>query len=216
MKAKDLTGQQFGRLTVLHRTEDHYYPSGRHDICYMCECECGQKVKVLGIHLRSGHTTSCGCFRVDTARQNMTKHGMTGTRLHNIWRNMIGRCYNQNHKNYDAYGGRGIRMCAEWLESFETFYEWALNNGYSDKLTLDRKDVNKGYEPSNCRWVTQKEQCNNTRRNVEVELNGETHTLKEWTEILGLNYRTIFSRIQRGWSPLQALTTPVRMVTEHI
>lgn len=215
MKFKDLTGQRFGRLTVESRTDDHYYPSGRHDVQYICRCDCGSVVTVLGIHLRSEHTVSCGCYRVETSRDTMTTHGMTGTRLHNIWKNMLERCTNVNHKNYDIYGGRGITVCEEWLNSFESFYEWSMQSGYESNLTLDREDVNKGYCPSNCRWITQKEQCNNTRRNIEVELNGETHTLKQWTEILGLKYGTIVSRVARGWDPVDALTTPVRSITEH-
>ena len=140
---------------------------------------------------------------------------MTGTRLHNIWKNMLERCTNPNHKNYEIYGGRGITVCDEWLASFDIFYEWAIHNGYKEQLSLDRIDVDGGYNPSNCRWVTQKAQCNNTHRNISVEFNGETHTLKQWTEILGLKYSTIASRVQRGWDPVKALTTPVRSISEH-
>lgn len=215
MKLKDLSGQKFGRLTVLQRAEDHYYPSGRHDVQYLCKCDCGNNVTVFGIHLRSGHTVSCGCYRVEVTKFTMTKHGMSGTRLYNIWRNMYERCTNTNHPNYSIYGGRGITVCDEWVDSFEDFYLWSIQNGYGDALSLDREDVNKGYSPSNCRWITQKEQCNNTRRNIEVELNGEVHTLKQWTDILDLKYGTIASRVKRGWDPVDALTTPVRSVTEH-
>ena len=215
MKFQDLTGQTFGRLTVLHRTENHYYPNGRHDVQYLCQCECGNTVSVLGIHLRSGHTTSCGCYRAETTKTTMTTHGMTGSRLHNAWKNMIERCANPHHKNYDIYGGRGIEVCRDWQNSFQAFNDWAMQNGYAEHLTLDRIDVNRGYSPENCRWITQKAQCNNTRRNINVEINGETHTLKQWTEILGLKYGTISSRVERGWSPRDALLTPVRSTTEH-
>ena len=210
-----MTDQKIGRLTVLSRAEDHFYPSGRHDVQYLCKCDCGALVTVLGIHLRSGHTVSCGCFRVETARNTMTTHGMTGTRLHNIWKNMIERCTNSGHKNFDIYGGRGIRICDSWLTSFDEFYKWAIRYGYRDDLSLDRIDVNSGYSPMNCRWVSQKEQCNNTRRNINVEIDGETHTLKQWAEILGLKYGTIASRVKRGWSPVEALTKPVRSIAEH-
>ena len=215
MKLKDLSGETFGMLHVVQRAEDHYYPSGRHDVQYLCKCDCGNTINVLGIHLRSGHTVSCGCLRAKTARETMTTHGQTGTRLHNIWKNMLERCTNPNHKNYLIYGGRGINVCDEWSSSFEVFFEWAVNNGYDDTLSLDRANVDMGYNPRNCRWITQKEQCNNTRRNINVEIDGETHTLKQWVEILGLNYGTIVSRVKRGWDPVDALKTPVRAIAEH-
>ena len=145
----------------------------------------------------------------------MTTHGKTGTRIYNTWKNMLERCTNPNHKNYCIYGGRGITVCDEWSSSFEAFFEWAVNNGYDDKLSLDRVNVDMGYNPSNCRWVTQKEQCNNTHRNINVEIDGETHTLKQWTEILGLKYGTIASRVKRGWDPVNALKTPVRATAER-
>ena len=146
----------------------------------------------------------------------MTTHGLTGTRLYSIWKNMIERCVNRNHKNYNQYGGRGITVCDAWLTSFEEFYKWSIFYGYNDGRSLDRIDVNKGYNSMNCRWVTQKDQCNNTRRNINVEMDGEIHTLKQWTEILGLKYGTIASRVSRGWDPVTALTTPVRSVSEHM
>ena len=215
MRLTNIIGLKFGRLTVLSRVDDYCYPSGRHDAKYRCECECGKSVEVLGIHLRSGHTTSCGCLRADVARDTMTTHGMSGTRLYNIWKNMLERCTNPNHKNYESYGGRGITVCAEWGDSFEKFRAWAEGNGYSDALTIDRIHVNYGYYPENCRWVTQKTQCNNTRRNIVVNIDGVTHTLKQWTEILGLSYGTIASRVSRGWSPEKALITPVRTSAER-
>ena len=203
---KDLTGEIFGRLTVLYRTNDHYYPSGRHDIQYRCRCECGTEINALGVHLRSGHTKSCGCLRKETTGNTKRTHGMTNTRLHNIWKNMKSRCTYERHEDFDLYGGRGITVCDEWLNSFDAFESWANNNGYSDGLSIDRCDVNGNYEPGNCRWITQKAQCNNTRRNINIEFNGETHTMKEWAEILGIKYGTLQSRIARGWSYKKALT----------
>lgn len=211
----NMIGKRFGRLVVIKRTSDHYYPSGRHDVCYTCQCDCGNVVDVLGIHLRSEHTISCGCFRVDTSRQAMTTHGMTNTRLHNIWKNMLERCFNHDHKNYDIYGGRGITVCDEWKDNFKSFAEWSFENGYADYLSLDRVNVDDGYSPDNCRWVTQKDQCNNTRRNINVTISNETKTLKQWAEYYGLKYGTIVSRVDRGWNPIKALTTPVRSISEH-
>lgn len=207
MKLQDLTGQTFGRLLVVQRIEDHYYPNGRHDVQYICRCVCGNEINALGIHLRSGHTKSCGCFRKDTTGRMKKTHGMTNTRLHNIWKNMKSRCTCSSNDDYHLYGGRGITVCKEWEGDFHTFANWAIYNGYSDGLSLDRQDVNKGYCPENCRWVTQKAQCNNTRRNINIDFNGETHTLKEWAEILHINYGTLQSRIARGWSYERALST---------
>lgn len=207
MKFKDLSGQTFDRLKVLERIDDHQYPSGRHDVQYSCLCECGKKVDVLGIHLRSGHTKSCGCFRKETTSRHKRKHGLTNTRLHNIWSNMKSRCTCENNDDYHLYGERGISVCEEWMHDFMAFAEWALNNGYADNLSLDRCDVNKGYSPDNCRWATQKTQCNNTRRNVNIEFRGESHTMKEWSEILHIKYGTLQSRIARGWSYDRALST---------
>jgi hypothetical protein len=206
-KFKDLTGETIGRLKVLYRTEDHYYPSGRHDVMYTCKCECGNIVDVLGIHLRSGHTKSCGCYREFTTKINKTTHGMTNTRLYYIWKNMKSRCFNPNNQDYLDYGGRGITVCQEWVNDFVNFMMWSLQHGYNDTLTIDRINVNGNYEPSNCRWATQKVQCNNTRVNIYVELDGITHTLKEWCEILNLDYNKIHSRVYNGWDPVIALTT---------
>ena len=205
MKFIDLTGEKIGRLSVIKRVEDHYYPSGRHDVQYLCKCDCGKYVNVLGIHLRSGHTISCGCYRKEIATKNMTTHGQTGTRLYTIWKNIKGRCLNKNHDDYMYYGGRGITICDEWKNDFETFYKWAMSHGYDDNLTIERMDVNKDYCPENCTWITQAEQANNTRRNIKITINNETHTLKQWVDILGLTYTTVVSRIERGWNPEKAL-----------
>lgn len=204
---KDLTGKTFDRLTVLQRVEDHYYPSGRHDIQYKCRCDCGKELNVLGIHLCSGHTKSCGCFRQDTTSANRKMHGMTNTRLYSIWKNMKRRCLSKTHPDYALYGERGISICDEWIQHFDMFEKWAIDNGYADDLSLDRRDVNGNYEPNNCRWVTQKVQCNNTRRNINIQYNGEVHTMKEWASILGINYGTLQSRISRGWTFERALSS---------
>ncbi len=202
---KDLTGQKFGMLTVVQRVEDHVYKNGRHDIVYECKCDCGNNKDVLAVHLRSGHTQSCGCYRAKNTSEMRYKHGGRDTRLYCIWKNMKARCLNAMHDDYSLYGGRGITICDEWICDYKSFADWANGCGYTDALTLDRMDVNGNYCPENCRWVTQKEQCNNTRRNIFVEIDGNTHTLKEWCEKLSLNYGTVSSRVRRGWSPQDAI-----------
>ena len=216
-KLKDLSGAIFGKLTVIKRIEDHYYPNGRHDVAYLCRCQCGREVEVLGIHLRSGHTQSCGCFRKETTRQNRTKHGATNDPLYSTWKNIKGRCYNPNNPSYAYYGGRGIQVCEEWQHDYLKFAEWATSNGYDPQLSIDRIDFNGNYEPSNCRWVGQEVQSNNTRRNIFITFNNETHTVKEWSQLLKISYSCLWSRLKRGWPHDKALSTkPRAMKTPEI
>lgn len=143
------------------------------------------------------------------------------TRLNNIYSHMKSRCYNPNSDHYKYYGGRGITVCDEWLnpdmvynngkgswtKGYEAFKKWALENGYQDNLTIDRIDVNKGYCPENCRWVTRKVQQNNTRRNHLLTYKGETKNITEWAEITGISVTAITKRIRRNWTVERALET---------
>lgn len=131
-------------------------------------------------------------------------------RLWVIWKSMRNRCKNPHHKNFRDYGGRGIKVCDEWRNSFQSFAEWALANGYSDILTIDRIDVNGNYEPSNCRWVDAKTQCRNRRNNRLITFHGKTKTLSEWAEIKRIPVSTLHVRLKHGMSIEDALTTPVR------
>lgn len=138
-------------------------------------------------------------------------HGGTGTRLHQAWQNMKARCYRKSTREYCNYGGRGISICDEWLNSFEPFKEWALSNGYKDDLTLDRIDNNGNYEPSNCRWITNQEQQHNKRTNRLITFNGITKTLTQWAKEMNLTVKGLETRLDRcGWNIEKALTTPTR------
>lgn len=131
-------------------------------------------------------------------------------RLYRIWADMRTRCNNPNFTKYADYGGRGISVCEDW-QRFKPFQAWAMENGYSDALTLDRKDNNEGYSPENCRWVTQKEQCNNKRNNHLLTYNGETLTIAQWARRLGVNYFSLHDRITKlGWSDEKAIGTPIK------
>ena len=127
-------------------------------------------------------------------------------RLYNIWRKMKQRCYNNNDPKYKNYGARGICICDEWKHDFILFYNWAIENGYRDELTIDRIDVDGNYEPDNCQWATPKQQARNTTKNRNYTINGETHCLSEWCEILNLRYKTVYTRIfEYNWPIKQAL-----------
>lgn len=159
-KKKDLTGARFGKLVAVRTVGKK---SGA--FIWECMCDCGNLTVVRGFELTRGHTKSCGCLRRDLMIENNTTHGLHHTRLYTIWCGMKERCYNRNASNYSFYGGRSVAICAEWLTDFRTFYEWAISNGYKDGLTLDRKDSDGDYEPSNCQWITRSE--NTTRANTK-------------------------------------------------
>ena len=140
--------------------------------------------------------------------KNHLKHGLSHTRIDNIYKSMISRCYHKENNRYARYGGRGIGVCDEWLHDKTKFFEWAFANGYSNDLTLDRIKVNENYSPNNCRWATQKEQSNNTRSNHLVTYNEKTQTIAQWAEEVGIMYDTLSRRLSHGWSVEEALTTP--------
>jgi len=140
----------------------------------------------------------------------MLTHGGAHTRLYSIWKGMLRRCRNKNALCYVYYGGRGIKVCDEWL-AFIGFRCWAINNGYDDSLTLDRIDNDGNYEPNNCRWATKMEQANNSRNNRFITYGGKTFSVAEWARKLGLPRSVIYDRlIKRGWSVRAAFTEPIR------
>ena len=162
----------------------------------------------VGTHLNSGHTQSCGCIHSEVVCAVMNKHGACDSRLYRIWAGMIKRTYNQQSKDFGYYGGRGITVCDSWKNDFQPFHDWAIESGYSDNLTLDRIDNQKGYSPDNCRWVTMKIQCNNKSNNRFIEFRGERKTLSQWADLLGIKGCTLLWRLRKGWSIEKALSTP--------
>lgn len=202
----DLTNQRFGKLLVIERAEN----KGRR-VAWLCQCDCGKKKIVTTRDLRAGDTNSCGCLHHETQKDSMTIHGLRYDKLYNIWRSMKQRCYNENERHYADYGGRGITVCDEWRNDFQSFYNWAMANGYSDGLTIDRKDNNGIYCPENCHWTTVLGQANNKRNNYVISYKGKTQTLAEWSRELGIPYSTLHKRLTReNMSVARAFIMPVR------
>lgn len=208
MHPSDLSGVQFGRLTVLTEAPK----SGRRRM-WVCRCECGNELTTKGDYLRSGDTKSCGCLNLERCsamgRSNV-KHGLRASRLYRIWSGMKQRTTNPGYHGWAGYGGRGISVCDEWLE-FESFQSWAAAAGYGDSLTLERSDNNKGYSPENCRWATKKEQQNNRRTNVVIEIDGERKTVAQWAELSGLSHSTLLKRYWAGVPADRLLEAPDRI-----
>ena len=208
---KNLMGKTFGRLTVI---KDSGERAKNGNILWECVCECGKKRLVLGANLLNGQTKSCGCYSTDILKKVSTKHGLSKvngkkTKLFMTWDSMRQRCTNSNHANYKDYGGRGIDVCPEWLNDFEAFHDWSMANGFSDDLSIDRIDNDKGYSPDNCRWVDAKTQIRNRRNTVTYNWKGSEYTLAELGELTGINKMTIKSRLNRGCSLEEALSPDV-------
>lgn len=172
---------------------------------YKCVCiYCGTVIERRSDIVKNG-LAKCDC------QYKSERHGQTRTPLYRAWSAMRNRCQNASNEEYKNYGERGIKVCKEWGNSFCEFYKWSMLNGYKDGLTIDRIDNNKGYSPDNCRWVDMKTQCNNRRSNRMITYNGKTQTMSQWADELGINYRTLKSRInQMKWSIDKAFNEPIR------
>lgn len=206
----DMMDKRFGLLVVLGKS---YSKNG---VYWRCLCDCGKITIVRGTSLRNGTAKSCGCGSIKQALLNCekhrTKHGFSHKeRLYETWKNMKRRCYDKNNKRYQFYGGKNVCVCKEWLKDYLCFRNWALLNGYSDKLTLDRIDNNGNYCPENCRWATAKQQANNQSRNHFITYKNITLTLSEWASKFGITYATMQHRIQRNWDMDKIENTPRRI-----
>lgn len=190
-KLIDLTGQKFGRLTVIERAK-----SKGKATCWLCRCDCGNEKTVRGSHLINKKIFSCGCLN----REKATTHGMSNRKIYKWWAAIKTRCFNVHSASYSNYGGRGITMFPAWVNDFQAFYDYVSNlphfgeNGY----TLDRINNDGNYEPDNVRWATAKEQARNTRKNVYVNFQGEKVTLAEAAEKSGVPFITLWKRLERG------------------
>lgn len=197
---RDLTGRRFGRLFVLsfsHASRWH-----RH---WVAACSCGSITTVTAGNIRSGHTKSCGCKKLEYIPTSRT-HGGCGTNLYRIWTHMRERCENPKQKHYRSYGGRGIKVCREWHESFEAFRDWALANSYEHGLTIDRRDNDQGYSPSNCRWVPFLVNARNKSTTRRFAFRSSMMTIPEISELTSIPRTTLWGRISSGMTAEEAVS----------
>ncbi len=203
--AVQMSGRRFSRLLVLGASSKRTKSKNIH---WKCACDCGNKTIVDGHNLRIGHTRSCGCLIPESIVTACKTHGLINEPEYGIWSGMIQRCTNPNVNSFKYYGGRGIKVCDRWLNSFENFY-LDMGKRPSLKHTIDRKENAGDYEPSNCCWSTSIEQANNKRNNIHFDILGVSKSLSQWTREYGINYGTAWSRIKDlGWSPIDAVTRP--------
>lgn len=204
-RAIDIAGQRFGRLVAIRFLGSRLHDGSR---CYECHCDCGEVLILETNRLRSGNTRSCGCLRREITVDRMTTHGGCRWPEYKVWRVMIQRCELKTSQSYPRYGGRGISVCEQWMHSFENFIS-DMGRRSSQNHSIERKDNNGNYEPSNCRWATRKEQNRNTRTNTFLTVGGEARCIAEWAEMRGLKKETVYARIALWWTPERAVNTPV-------
>ncbi len=195
--AHDLMNQRFGRLIVVERLPNSPTRHAR----WKCVCNCGNTHEAFAATLRRGAVKSCGCLTTRT-------HGKTDTKVYETWCRIKARCYNKNNPKYPDYGGRGIEVCARWLNSFENFYE-DMGELSSKDHSIDRIDNDGDYEPGNCQWSTRREQGRNKRNNVWLEFKGKRQTVAEWSRETGISDFALYSRVRNNWTTEQVLTTPI-------
>lgn len=210
---KDLTNKRFNRLVAIKTVG----VDKNKKIIWECLCDCGNTCNVTSNSLMVKDTQSCGCLKKESRknRKPSLTHGGSGTRLYSIWKGVRNRCFYLNSKNYERYGGRGITVCEEWKDNFVNFRDWSLSNGYKEGLTIDRIDNNGNYEPSNCKWSTNKEQQNNKENNVLITYQNETKTLSQWAEEKGINNSALWGRYYKGWKDEKLFSEPDKRFSHH-
>lgn len=208
---EDLTGQKFGRLTVVRFLTQEERTTRQYD--WWCVCDCGNEIKANSYKLKKGLQQSCGCLKKEMEPRlgNLTrKYEITNMRLYRVYRSMFERCYSSESKIYKNYGARGITICDEWLgdNGYDTFAKWAIKSGYNEdaqrgECTLDRIDTMKNYEPDNCRWISNLKQQNNRRNNRIVEYQGKRQTIAEWARELNIPYSTLRNGLMIDGRPIE-------------
>lgn len=207
MNIKNEIDLKFNKLTILKEVEPYVLPCGQTNKAYLCKCDCGTEKVIRRLHLVRGKIRSCGCI----SRGPKDVKGDGNSKLKKVWRQMKTRCsfdYFEKHLYFD----KGLEVCKEWFDDFNLFKKWSLDNGYKEGLVIDRRDNSKGYNPDNCRWVTQLVNSMNKDNNIMVEYKGETKSLKLiiTERKQRQNYSAIYARIKRGWDVVKAIETPMR------
>lgn len=187
---KDMKGQRFGRLVAI----EHVGFASNCVTLWRCKCDCGNETIVRQGNLNSGTTRSCGCLDIDRTKEANTTHGQSHTRIFNIWSKIKERCYNPKRPAYKNYGGKGVVMCDEWRNDFQTFYNWAMTNGYQDDLTIDRINSNGNYEPLNCRWLALSENVRLRNATAFIAIGELSLTIHDWAIRLNMDPATLMSR----------------------
>lgn len=198
--ATEFIGKAFNNLTII---EDLGYPKTSNHRMVIAKCVCGKTNQYFLGNIKSGKSLSCGCIQ-----NKFKKHGLNTHALYRRYYSMLDRCYNANCKTYNRYGGRGITVCDEWKNNFQAFYDWAISTGWSKELAIDRVNNDGNYEPSNCRWATDKMECRNRSSNKIIEFNNNKKCVAEWCEIYNVTQHVFYNRRRNGWSIEEALTTP--------
>lgn len=204
---ENVIGRKYGLVTVLADAENEKSNNCRRVVG---KCHCGTVKTFRLSSLKASKKANCGCYKREKFIERQTKHGNSRKRLYKIWHGMKSRCYNENDIKFEIYGDKGIEVCEVWLNSFEEFEKWSLENGYQDNLTIDRIDNDKNYEPSNCRWANTKTQNGNRKGCWYITINGVTKLAIEWAKENNLSEGAIFGRRRRGWNDIDCVTVPVR------
>lgn len=200
VQVRDLTGQTFGDLFVISRSGS----TSHGQATWNCRCKCGNVWVAIGGNITGGRTTCCGCDNTGNL-----KHGMTDTVEFRVWCNIVDRCEREWHKNYKDYGGRGIRIHPDWRSDFKSFLDY-VGKRPSPKHSIERLDVNKGYEPGNIIWATRSQQANNCRNSRRFDYKGRQMTARQIMDELGTNLpvHLVIRRLERGWDAERAATAP--------
>lgn len=198
---------RFGNLTIIQKVDNNK--------C-IAMCDCGVEKEFWFHNITSGRSSSCGCLNRSLSSERYKhinkSHGLANHPLYRVWRAMISRCYNDKDISFKNYGGKGVAVFDAWRNNFVDFYNWAIANGWSERLQLDKDIIGNGliYSPSTCKFVTRSENCRNRKTNNLLTYNGETKTLAEWCELYNIKHTCVIKRISRGWTINQALVTPVK------
>jgi hypothetical protein len=199
-------GAKYNMLTVVSDAPNVRLPSGQVNRMILCKCDCGKEKVIRLVHLKNNKIRSCGCLN------GRERHGLSSTKLYKVWLGIRNRCYRPSYSEWHLYGGKGIKLCDEWNNSFHAFYDWCLANGWKDGLHTDRIDSNKDYEPTNCRFVTPLVNVCNISTTIYAKHNGGMASLRLLVEQAGKSkdYHTIRCRFKRGWSAKRAIETPIK------